>query len=479
MSDKLKILFVAPEIAPYVKTGGLADVVSSLPKALQAKGHDVRSVMPEYAQIEDKYFKKTEHLMHFETKVGWRQEYTGINYLNQDIPTYFVDNKYLFSRPSLYENGDRYLQFAFFCRSVLKMLKKIDFKPDIIHTHDWQTAPLSLMLDDNYEDKFYADIDTVFTIHNLAYQGKFEEKILYDVLDVDEEYWYYGDIRHDGLINYMKSGIMTADKITTVSKTYADEIKYPYFGEGLDYALRMRNDDLIGIVNGINYREFNPATDNRIYKKYDKNNIEKKFENKLRLQKEFDLKSDKEIPLMGVISRLVSQKGFELLLHIFDELMQEKVQFILLGTGQSEYEDRFLEMGRRYPEKTSINIKYDAELAQKIYAGSDMFLMPSRYEPCGLSQLIALRYGTIPVVRETGGLKDTVARVNEDGSRGFGFSFSNFNAHELLFEIKRGLKMFKNKDIWENIIFKAMSQDYSWQKSADKYLNLYYDLKEK
>ncbi|MFW6268811.1 MAG: glycogen synthase GlgA [Bacillota bacterium] len=474
MGKKLKILFAAPEIAPFVKTGGLADVTASLPRALKKKGHDIRRVMPEYSQIKDKYYKNIKYITDFETEVAWRDEYTGINYTEEEgVPTYFVDNKYFFSRPTLYENGDRHLQFAFFCRAVLKMLKKIDFKPDIIHTHDWQTAPLNLMLDDNYNNNYYKDIKTVYTIHNLAYQGRFGKEILYDVLDIDEEYWYYGITRHDGLINYMKSGIMTADKITTVSSTYAEEIKKPYFGEGLDYALRMRDEDLSGIVNGIDYNDFNPETDDSIYFNFNRDNIEKKYENKKKLQHDFDLEPDPEKPLIGVISRLVSQKGFELILHIFDELMKEDIQFILLGTGESQYENDFRRLGNKYPHRTSINIKYDADLARKIYAGTDMFLMPSRYEPCGLSQLIALRYGSIPVVRETGGLKDTVERVSKDGSMGFGFSFPNFNAHEMLYEIQRAVKMFQDKDRWKKLAGRAMKQEYSWKRSAEKYLELY------
>ncbi len=479
-NEKLKILFVSSEVDPFAKTGGLADVAGSMPQEVKNKGHDIRVVMPEYTQIDDQYLDQLDHLLHFRTQVGWRNNYVGINKLvNNGVPTYFVDNKQYFDRDSLYENEDKHVQFAFFCRAVLEMLPKIDFKPDIIHYNDWQTGPLSIMLKDQYQNyDFYQEIKTVYTIHNLRYQGVFGREILKDTLALHSKYWDNGVVKHDNKVNYMKMGIGMADAVNTVSKTYAEEIKTPYFGEGLDYVLRMNDDDLYGIVNGIDYDNFNPATDEDIYINYDLNNIDQKMENKLRLQEEMGLPQKEEVPLLGIVTRLVDQKGLDLILHILDDLLQqEEVQFLLLGTGQEEYENQFREIAARYPEKMSANIKYDAGLAQKIYAGSDMFLMPSKYEPCGLGQLISLRYGTIPIVRETGGLNDTVQSYNEATGEGNGFSFANYDAYDLLYTIRRAVDFYYNQpQVWEKLMRRGMKGDYSWSHSAEEYLKLYYSL---
>ncbi|MGM0436670.1 MAG: glycogen synthase GlgA [Bacillota bacterium] len=479
MSEKLKILFVTSEADPFVKTGGLADVSGSLPQALRKQGHDVRVVLPEYLKMDDKYKKELEHITDFKTNVVWRNEYVGVNKLsNQGVPTYFIDNKFYFNRPTLYENGDKEVQFTFFNRAVLEMLPEIGFKPDIIHFNDWQTGILALLLDDNYRKyDFYKDIKTLYTIHNLRYQGQFDPKIIGDVLGVNYWHWNSGNIRHDGLVNFMKAGIFYADKINTVSETYAEEIKTSYFGEGLDYALRMRSRDLKGIVNGISYDKFDPKTDSDIYYNYDKNNLENKYKNKKELQKEFGLAVNEEIPLIGIVSRLVEQKGIDLVTEIIEEtLNKEKLQFVLLGTGQQRYEEYFRNLAQKYPDKVGVKIEYDAKLAQKMYAGLDMFLMPSRFEPCGLSQIISMRYGTIPIVKETGGLKDTVEPYNEFEDSGFGFSFANFNAHDLMYTIRRAISFYRKNDIWKKLMKKAMEKDFSWKHSAQEYIKLYKSL---
>lgn len=479
MSEKLKILFVASEVDPFIKTGGLADVAASLPQELKEFGHDVRVVLPEYSQMDEKYKQKLEHIIDFKTNIVWREEYVGINKLdNNGVPTYFIDNKYFFNRSKLYENDDKAVQFTFFNRAVLEMLPKIDFKADIIHFNDWQSGILALLLKDNYKKyNFYKDIKTLYTIHNLRYQGQFDPEIINDVLGIDNWHWYTGNIRHNGLVNFMKAGIFYADKVNTVSESYAKEIQNSYFGEGLDYALRMRNDDLEGIVNGISYEKFDPKNDKDIYYNYSKDNVKNKFKNKNKLQKEFGLPVNKDIPLIGIVTRLVEQKGIDLITAILEEAINKgKMQFLVLGTGQKEYENYFRNMVAKYPQKVAAEIKYDAKLAQKIYASLDMFLMPSQFEPCGLSQLISMRYGTIPIVKETGGLKDTVISYDEFEDSGYGFSFANYNAHDMLYTIRRAISFYKKDKVWKKLIKRAMSQDFSWNKSAQKYIKLYKSL---
>ena len=479
-NEKLKVLFVSSEVDPFVKTGGLADVAGSLPQAIKSEGHDIRVVLPEYKQIANDYLNDMTLKTDFRVDVAWRNEYVGVNYLEQnDVSTYFIDNKSYFYRDSLYDNEDKDLQFAFFCRAVLEMLPKIDFQPDIIHCNDWQTGPLSIMLKEDYQDDpFYNDIKTIYTIHNLRYQGVFDAGILADVLALDEKYFDNGSIEHDGLVNYMKMGLNFSDYITTVSKTYAEEIKTPEFGEGLDYVLRNNSENLFGIINGIDYDVYNPATDNRIYSNFSTNNLSGKWENKKELQKEMGLPQRNDIPLIGLISRLVDQKGLDLIAEVMDNLLEEKVQFLLLGTGQKEYEEFFAELARAYPNNISANIKYDANLAQKIYAGSDMFLMPSKYEPCGLGQLFSLRYGTIPIVRKTGGLADTIKDYDKTSEKGNGFVFSKYDAGEMLDTIRRALSVYNNQRKWEKIVKNALKIDYSWNNSAQEYISLYQEIAE-
>ncbi|MGM0502238.1 MAG: glycogen synthase GlgA [Bacillota bacterium] len=473
--EELKILFVSSEVVPFVKTGGLADVAGFLPREIKKQGHDIRVVMPEYSkQIDDEYLMETEHLIDFNTKVAWREEYVGVNKLNnKGVPTYLIDNKAMFERDNLYENPDKHVQFAYFCRAVLEMLPKIDFQPDIIHCNDWQCGPLGAMLKTQYQKyDFYQDIKNVFTIHNLRYQGQFGLEILDNTLALNSD--LMPKIEHNNGVNYMKTGISFADAVNTVSKTYADEIQTPYFGEGLDYVLRYRRHDLYGIVNGIDYDEYDPATDNRIYANFDADDLSGKKENKLRLQEEMGLPQNPDVPVISIISRLVPQKGLDLVEEVIDDLLQEDIQFVMLGTGNQNYEEMFKAVESRYPNKVAANIKYDADLAQKIYASSDMFLMPSQYEPCGLGQLFSLRYGTIPIVRETGGLNDTIDSYNEDTGEGNGFSFSDYNSEDMLYTIRRAIDYYQNKpDVWETLVKKAIESDYSWDNSAREYIDLY------
>jgi len=477
-NKKLKILFVASEADPFIKTGGLADVAGSLPQALKEEGHDVRVVIPQYRQIPEKYKERLESVAHFRTNLAWRDRYLGINKLEEDgVTVYFVDNKHYFDRDSIYENGDKHEQFAFFSQAVLDMLPVIGFQPDVIHANDWQTGPLPVLFADRYrQQSFYSDIKTVFTIHNLRYQGQFGGEAAGDVLGLSPHHWESGNIRHNGLLNYMKCGIMYADKVTTVSESYAQEIQTSYFGEGLDYALRMRGDDLSGILNGISFDKFNPETDENLAVRYSKRKIDKKVANKVHIQQKLGLEVNGDKPLIGFISRLVEQKGIDLVKTVFDDIMETGAQFLILGTGFREYEEFLKHKQAQYPDNLSVNIMYDSTLADQIYAGSDMFLMPSRYEPCGLSQLISFRYGTIPIVRETGGLNDTVVAYNEETGEGTGFSFSNYNAHDMLHTIERAVSFYDKKGIWNKLVSRVMNLDYSWHHSAEEYLDLYTDI---
>jgi len=474
--DKKKVLFVTSEAAPFVKTGGLGDVAGSLPAAMREKGHDVRVVLPEYSQISSTYKEQLKHIKHFRTNITWRNEYVGVNKLKENgVPFYFIDNKKYFDRSNLYDNPDRHLQFVLFMRGVLEMLPVIDFKPDIIHCNDWQTGLIPLLLNDNYKRyNFYRDIKTVFTIHNLRYQGIFGPEIVSDSLGVDPSHFYGGNIRHDGLVNFMKAGIMYSDKITTVSKTYASEIKTPYFGEGLDYALRMRGDDLEGIVNGISFEENDPANDKDVFANFDVDNFQGKAKNRRALQSFLGLEINPDKRILSIITRLVEQKGIDLIKHVSEEIVNTGLQFVILGTGNPEYEEFFRNLSNRYPDQVAAEIKYDFTLAKRIYASSDFFIMPSKFEPCGLGQLFAMRYGTVPIVRETGGLKDTVEPY--DDGKGTGFTFKEYNAHKMLTAIEAAADLASKPRELKALQKSIMKKDFSWDKSAEKYLSLYDDI---
>lgn len=477
----LKVLYVASEAVPFVKTGGLADVAGSLPKELKQKGVDVRVVIPKYSGIKEEYRNNMEHIYDGEINVSWRKKYLGIDrYDYKDVPFYFIDNQEYFYREGYYGYPDDVERFTFFCRAVLEMLPHIDFWPDVIHMNDWQTGLISVYLKlEHNEDVRYNKIKTVYTIHNLKYQGRFWKGYLPDVLGLDWKYFNNGDLEYFDDINFMKGAIVYSDKVTTVSRSYAKEIQDPYYGEGLEGMLQKRDADLSGIINGLDYEDYNPETDKYIFKNFDVHNaIAAKGNNKEALQKKLGLPVNRKIPMIGMVTRLVEAKGLDLVTRILDELLEyENVQFVILGTGDRQYEDWFKGLVWRYPKKVSANIFFNNELAHQIYAASDLFLMPSQYEPCGIGQLIALRYGTVPIVRATGGLKDTVEAYNNYTQTGNGFSFNNYNAHELLFSIKRAIDGIADEGKHIHLVENAMTADYSWEESAKQYKELYNSLK--
>lgn len=472
----MNVLFVASEAVPFIKTGGLADVMGSLPKALAADGVDVRLVIPKYSAIGEQFQAQMEHVVTGTVNLAWRQLYFGVDEVKLDgVTVYFIDNEWYFKRKKLYGYGDDAERFAYFCRAVLTMLPQVGFKPDIIHCNDWHTGLLCVFLkQDFYHDPFYQGIKVIYTIHNLKYQGRFAPSIMQDVIGLPQELFDNGDLECDGDVNYLKSGLVYADYITTVSPTYAHEITYPYFGEGLDTYMRDHQDKIVGIINGIDTDAYNPSKDSHIVEEYSVlDGRGGKRVNKDALRRELGLPVRRGVPMLAIISRLVEDKGMDLITAIMDELIEDDVQLVILGTGDQGYEDAFRDLANRYPTKVSANILFDEGLAHRIYAASDIFLMPSRYEPCGLSQLIALRYGAVPVVRETGGLRDTVIPFDKYENTGNGLTFPNFNAHELLFTVKKALGYYEDSALWANIVRNAMNSDYSWKKSAAAYLDLY------
>ena len=474
---KMKVLFVASEAAPFIKTGGLADVMGALPKALQALGVEPALVIPNYEGVGEAYKNAMETVYEGSVDLSWRNQYLGVKKLVQDgIPVYFIDNEYYFKRDKLYGYDDDAERFAYFSKAALAMLNYIDFKPDVIHTNDWHTGLLGAYLKEDFmQDPYFQGMKNVYTIHNLKYQGVFGRNIVEDVLGLPLRLLYIGNIENAGDVNFMKAGMCYADFITTVSPSYAEEITYPYFGEGLEDYVALCAGKISGILNGLDEQEYNPETDPYIPVRFDASNVlVKKPLAKEALQRELGLTVNREIPVLGMITRLVEAKGLDLVMHIVDELMEEQVQLVVVGTGDEEYADALRELAWRHPGSVSVNILFNEGLARRVYAGSDMFIMPSRYEACGLSQMIAMRYGTVPVVRETGGLKDSVINFDKYNTpEGNGFSFANFNAHELLFTIKRGLTCYAAKPLWEKVVYNAMHSDNSWNRSAQAYADLY------
>lgn len=472
----MNVLYVTAEATPFVKTGGLADVAGSLPISIKNLGHDIRVVLPLHSTIKSEYKDKMKKIHEYYVDLNWRRQYVGVMELKLNgVVFYFLDNEYYFKRNHLYGEFDDGERYAYFSKAATILPKEIKFKPDVIHSNDWHSALVNLFIHEFKKgDKYYSDIKKIFTIHNLKYQGVFSPYLLGAIMGVSEDYFSEDSIKFYKNINYMKAGIVYSDIVTTVSKSYADEIKHEFFGEGLEGTLSYHNEKLSGIVNGIDYNIFNPKKDIKIEYNYDSMTINDKYKNKRYLQKMYDLPQDKEIPVLSIVSRLVDMKGLDLIAHILDELLQEDIQLIVLGTGDKKYEDLFKQFQFKYPSKLSANIYFSESEAHKIYAGSDIFLMPSMIEPCGLSQLMALRYGTIPVVREVGGLKDTVIPFNKYTNEGNGFSFRNYNAHELLFKIKDALYIYgKDKKTWKNIMLQAMNSDNSWQNSSKEYIKLY------
>ena len=474
----MKILMVTSEAAPFAKTGGLADVLGSLPNALIKQGAEVRVIMPKYGTISSKLRESIVYKSFIYVYVGWRKLYCGIEEASYNgVTYYFIDNEYYFNRESLYGFGDEGERYAFFCRAVLDAIPQLDYTPDILHCHDWQTGMVPVLLEAQYrQQEFYRNIKTVFTIHNLKYQGIYGIDQMKEWFSLSDDYFTEDKLEFFHNSSFMKGGLTYSHLISTVSDTYAEEIKYPFYGEQLDGLLNARSKELWGIVNGIDYEEFNPTKDALITCPFTKSKLTGKDANKTTLQTELGLTVDEKIPMIGLISRLVDQKGLDLIACVFDEILAEDVQFVILGTGDEKYEHMFWEAMQRYPGKVSANLRFDNTLAHKIYASSDLFLMPSLFEPCGLGQLISLRYGTLPIVRETGGLKDTVIPYNEFTGEGNGFSFTNYNAHDMLYTIRQAVELCRKKTLRNKLRKAAMSCDFSWQNSAGKYMELYHTL---
>lgn len=473
----MNILFTASECVPFCKTGGLADVVGALAPVLAGAGHDVRVIMPLYSHIPHEYVEKMRHVIDFEVTLGWRRQPCGIETLTADgVTYYFVDNKYYFGRSYIYGlGGDEYERFGFFDKAVLQSLPLLQFKPDILHAHDWESGMIPALLKIQYaETEFYQGIRTVFTIHNLQYQGIFDIDSIRDVLSIDSTYFTSDKLECYGNANFMKAGLVYADEITTVSPSYAEEIQTAFYGERMEGLLRERNAHLTGLLNGIDTVLYDPATDPLIAAGYTAEDIGGKAVCKEALQKELGLNVEKDTPVVAVISRLTGQKGLDLVECVLEDIMRENLQFVILGLGESRFVNRFSWAEQKYPGRFAARFQMDNELAHRIYSGADLFLMPSRFEPCGLSQMIALRYGTLPLVRETGGLRDTVLSYNEYNGEGNGFSFFNYNAHDMLFTLRRALSYYVyDKDIWHKLMKRAMEGDYSWNASAERYLELY------
>ncbi|OLS02298.1 glycogen synthase GlgA [Tissierella creatinophila] len=474
----MKVLFTTSESVPFLKTGGLADVAGSLPIYLKKEGVDIRVVMPLYSKIEEKYRRKMDYIGYFYVDLGFRHQYAGVlSYKYKGVIYYFIDSEYYFKRDKIYGEVDDGERFIFFSKAATILPKFLDFKADIIHSNDWHTGLVPLYIEDFKKgDSFYSDIKSVHTMHNLKYQGVFPESILQEVAGLSRDYYHEDGLKYYDNINMMKAGIVYSNILTTVSKTYAQEIRYHFFGEGLEGIINKHSGKLRGIVNGIDYDEYNPKTDKKIAKNYTLKTIRNKKQNKLALQEKYGLPVDETVPIISMVTRLVAMKGLDLVRATIEELLQEDIQFVMLGTGDREYEDMFLYFQNKYPDKMAARVYFNEDEAHLIYAGSDIFLMPSMSEPCGISQLISLRYGTIPIVREVGGLKDTIEPYNLYTGKGNGFSFKNFNAHEMLFTIKNAIFIYKDKNNWNNLVQSAMNSKNDWEKSSREYIDLYENL---
>lgn len=479
-NSPLKVLFLSAEVVPFAKTGGLADVAGSLPKAIRALGHDVRVCMPRYGRVDKAKFGLKEVVPCFDVPMDHAKEQASIwqGTIGQDVPVYMVDNAHYFDRDGIYMYPDDAERFIFWCRAALEMLRRpeIDWQPDIIHCNDWHTAIIPNWLRTVYkDDPFYAHAATVYTIHNLAYQGIFGHRVL-EIAGIDE----YGFLYHPEMadmaevVDLMARGIYFADVISTVSERYAQEILTPEFGERMDPLLRDRRDRLFGILNGIDYEVMDPATDPHLAARFDAQHLEARAANKAALQREAGLAVSPTTPLVGVISRLTDQKGFDLISRIIDPLMNYvDLQFVLLGTGEQTYHDMFSALAQRYPQKAAVFLTFNAPLAQRIYGGSDIFLMPSRFEPCGLGQMIAMRYGSVPVVRATGGLADTVVDFDPRTGKGNGFTFEAYDAMALFIALVRAAETYKHEAAWRQLMLRGMAEDFSWTRSAGRYIDLY------
>ena len=472
----MKILFVGAEAVPFISTGGLGDVLGSLPQAIASvdKNADVRVILPLYQKIKEKYASELEYVGNTTVGLSWRNQYCGIYKCEMGgVTYYFLDNEYYFKRGSVYGDFDDAERFAFFGKAVLDIMPVIDFYPDILHTNDWQSASSVIYLKRKYfMNPYYCDIKTIYTIHNIDYQGIFSMSILGDVFGLD----CFGDrsiVEYNGNINLTKGAIVCADVVSTVSQKYANEIQTEFYSSGLHYILHQYSDKLTGIVNGIDVNYYNPSNDTVIAEKFSSDDLKGKKECKRQLQEMCGLETNPDIPVVSMISRLASHKGFDLVKFILPEMLDLGIQFVLLGTGEYELEEYFKSIQARYPDKVKVFLEFNKDLSKKIYAGSDIFLMPSKSEPCGLSQMICSAYGTVPVVRETGGLYDTIKPYNIYNGEGNGFTFANYNAHEMKDAVQRAVELYNNKKKWTMLVKTAMETDFSWNVSANKYIEMY------
>ncbi|MBD5086767.1 MAG: glycogen synthase GlgA [Clostridiales bacterium] len=473
-----KILFATSEAVPFIKTGGLADVAGALPKALVDSGVDCRVILPLYMDIKQEYRDKMEFLGNTYINLSWRNQYCGLfKAVHEGVTYYFVDNEYYFKRSGLYGYYDDGERFAFFSKAVLESISLMEgFCPDIIHSNDWQTALTPVFLDVFFRgDERLKNIKTVYTIHNIEFQGRYSGYIAGDVLGLPD--WAREFVDYSGDVNYMKGGIERANKVTTVSQTYAQEILNSYYGYGMNNILVNRQYKLSGIINGIDEKAYDPKTDKHAYVNYDLSTFGDKVKNKLKFQEDLGLPIDENIPMIGMVGRLTHQKGLDLIEHIITRVLDMGVQLVVLGTGDYKYEEMLRSVQIRYPNNLRSLITFSSDLASKVYCSSDMFLMPSKFEPCGLSQMIAMRYGALPIVRETGGLKDTVLPYDYTTGRGTGFTFYSYNAYDLLYAVERAVGMYRDyKEDWAKIVNNAMTKDFSWQNISLRYIDLYKQL---
>ena len=472
----MKIFFVASEVAPFIKTGGLADVAASLPPALAELGNDVRVILPLYAGISDQWRSQMTFVKYFYFRLGWRSSYCGLFQLERGgVTYYFVDNETYFKRNGLYGHYDDGERFAYFSRAVIEVPAQIDWAPDVIHANDWETALVPIYLNDfRFMIPQLTKTKSVFTIHNIEYQGRFGRSIMEDVFGLDAGHFnerllsYYGDV------NLMKGAIYASDYVTTVSPTYANELQYSFYAHGLEGVVTDNYYKMAGILNGLDTKAADPATDQTIAANFNPEDLSGKAKCKAALQEELGLKVDPNVPIIACISRLVGHKGYDLITNVFHRMMEAKVQFVVLGTGEWGFEEFFRNAAKQYPGRVSANIKYNAALASHIYSGADIMLMPSVAEPCGLTQMFAMRYGTVPVVRITGGLRDSVPPYNPETQEGLGFTFGNINADDMLDAVYRAITVYYNdKDAWAGLMRRGMTHDFSWAKSANEYLAIY------
>jgi len=473
----MKVLYVASEALPFASTGGLADVVGSLPIAVRralGDGSDVRVVIPMYPSIKEKYQDQLTLVRETNVRLAWRSQFCGIwETVREGVTFYFIDNEYYFKRKTLYGSFDDGERFAFFGKAVLELISVTGFYPDVLHANDWQSAPAVIYLKRKLGlDSGYADIKILYTIHNIDYQGIYNFSILGDVFELAE--WDRSVVEYNDCINLTKGAIVCADRVSTVSPRYASEIMTEFYSSGLSHILNMYSAKLSGIINGIDVEYYNSETDPEIIANFTAEDLTGKVQDKLDLQRACGFREDPETPLIAMVSRLASHKGFDLVRHVIEEfVVQNNVQFALLGTGEYDLEDFFGSLAAKYPEKVCVRLEYNKSLSKKFYAGADMFLMPSKSEPCGLAQMIASRYGTVPVVRETGGLYDTIKAYNRYTGEGNGFSFTNYNAHEMKNVLEHALELYHSKEAWNALVRNVMAVDFSWNSSAQKYISLY------